>query len=61
VSRDGRVLEKGLGSCIVLNDFDSTWDVKCLIVTRSNLVVTWRVRPHMGIISWFPRELCWFL
>ena len=24
--------------------------VKGLIVTKSNLVVTWKVRPHIGII-----------
>ena len=35
----------------VLNEFDSTWGVKGLIVTMSNLVVTWKVRPHLGIIS----------
>ena len=34
----------------VLKKFDSIWGVKGLIVTRSNLVVTWKVRPHMGII-----------
>ena len=33
----------------VLNEFDSTWGVKGLIVTHSNLVVTWKVRPHMSI------------
>ena len=32
-----------------LEEFDSIWGVKGLIVTRSNLVVTWKVRPHMGI------------
>ena len=35
----------------ILNEFDSTWGVKGLIVTKSNLVVTWKVRPQMGIIS----------
>ena len=35
----------------VLYEFDSTWVVKGLIMTYSNLVVTWKVRPHMGIIS----------
>ena len=44
----------------VLNEFDSTGGVEGLIVTRSNLVVTWRVRLQMDIISWFPRELRWF-
>ena len=24
------------------------------LVTRSNLVLTWKVRPHMGKMSWFP-------
>ena len=33
--------------------------VKDLIVTWSNLVVTWKVRPHMGIICRFPLGLCW--
>lgn len=27
------------------------WCVQGLIATRSNLVVTWKIRPHMGIIS----------
>lgn len=31
-----------------------------LIVTWSDLVVTWKDRPHMGINSWFPHGLCWF-
>ena len=36
----------------VLNKFDSTWGgVKGLIMTWSSIVVTWKVRPHMGIIS----------
>ena len=35
----------------VLKEFDSIWGVKGLIMTRNNLVVTWKVRPHMGIIS----------
>jgi hypothetical protein len=38
----------------VLNEFDSTLGgggVKDLIVTWSNLVVTWKVRPQMGILS----------
>jgi hypothetical protein len=28
----------------VLNEFDSRWGVKGLIVTRSNLVVAWKIR-----------------
>ena len=44
----------------ILNKFDSTWAVKGLIVTCINLVVTWKVRPHMGIISWFPPGVHWF-
>lgn len=35
----------------VLNEFDSTWGVKCLIVTQSNFMVTWMVRPQMSVIS----------
>ena len=35
----------------ILNKFDLTWGVKGLIMTRSNLVVTWKDRPHMSIIS----------
>jgi hypothetical protein len=35
----------------VLKEFDSVWCIKGLIVTRSNLVVTWKVRPWMDIIS----------
>ena len=34
----------------VRNEFDSTWEVKGLIVAWSNLVVTWKVRPHMCIV-----------
>ena len=34
--------------------------VECLIVTMSNLVVTWKVRPHMDIISWFQLRWHWF-
>ena len=34
--------------------------VKSLSVTRINLVVTWKVRPQMIIISWFPLKLHWF-
>ena len=44
----------------VLNKFDLTWGVKNLIVTWSNLVVTWKDRPQMSIISWFPLGLRWF-
>jgi hypothetical protein len=36
-----------------LNEFDSTWGVKGLIMTWNNLVVTSRVRPHVDIISLF--------
>ena len=34
----------------VLREFDSFWCVKVLIVTCSNLAVTSKVRPYMGII-----------
>ena len=34
-----------------INKINSIWGVKGLIMTRSNLVITWKVRPHMGIIS----------
>ena len=34
--------------------------VKGLIVTWSNLVVTWKVRPQMDIISWLLLGLHWF-
>jgi hypothetical protein len=43
-----------------LNKFNSTWRIKSLIVTRSNLVVTWIVRSQMSIISWYPLKLHWF-
>ena len=43
-----------------LNEFDSTWGVKGLIVTLSNSVITSKVRPHMGIISWSPLGSRWF-
>ena len=42
----------------ILNKFDSTWDVKGLIVTRSNLVTTWKEMSQMSTISWFPLRLC---
>jgi hypothetical protein len=35
----------------VLKEFDNVWRVKGLIVTRIHLVVTWKVRPHVSIIS----------
>ena len=41
----------------VLNKFDLIWCVKGLIVTRSNLVVTWTIRPQIGIISRGPISL----
>ena len=43
----------------VLNKFDSTWGVKNLIMTRSNLVVTWMDRSQMCIVSWFPLGSSW--
>ena len=33
---------------------------ECGSLTRSNLVVTWKVMPHMDIISWSPLGLGWF-
>ena len=46
-------LEKALDIAYqgVLDDLDSIWGVKGLIVTHSNLVVMWKVKPQMGIIS----------
>lgn len=46
-------LEKALDVAYqdVLSEFDSVWGVKNLIMTRSNLVITWKVRPRMNIIS----------
>ena len=38
----------------ILNNFDLTWGIKGLIMTRSNLVVTWKDRVHRNIISWLP-------
>ena len=35
----------------ILNKFDLTWGVKGLIVTQSNLVVTWKDTPQMSISS----------
>ena len=35
----------------VLDELDSVWCVKQLIATRSNLMVTWKERPWIGIIS----------
>lgn len=40
----------------VLNDFDLVWCLKGLIVTRTNLLVIWKMKPRMSIISWAP----WF-
>ena len=42
-----------------LTNFNSTWGVKGLIVTWSNLIVTWKFRPQMGIISSSPLGLRW--
>jgi len=41
----------------ILNEFDRTWRVKNLIVTHSNLDVTFMNRPQMSIISWVSLEL----
>ena len=35
----------------ILHKFDLTWRVKGFIVTRSNLVVTWKDRPQWSMIS----------
>ena len=35
----------------VLDGFDSVRRVKGFVVTCSNLVVIWKVWPHMGILS----------
>lgn len=35
----------------ILSKFDLTWGVKDLIVIWSNLVVTWKDKPQMSIIS----------
>jgi hypothetical protein len=35
----------------VLTEFDLVCCVKGLIVTCSNLMVTWKLRPQMGIVS----------
>ena len=35
----------------VLNEFDSTWGVKNLIVTWSNVIVAWMDTLQMNIIS----------
>lgn len=45
----------------VLNEFDSIWGAKDLIMTRSNLMVKWKARPHMGIIYLFPLIVQCFL
>ena len=47
-----RNLEKALDVAYhdILNKFDLTWGFKGLIVTRSNLVVTWKNGPQMSII-----------
>lgn len=34
----------------VLDKFDLIWCVKGRIVTRRNLVATWRIQPRMGTI-----------
>ena len=44
----------------VRNEFDLTWGIKGLIESRSNLVITWKDRPQMGTIFWFPLGLRWF-
>ena len=35
----------------ILQELNNGWCVKDVIVICNNLVVTWKVRPHMGIIS----------
>ena len=35
----------------VFNEIVTSWCIKGLIVTHSNLSVTWKVRPHVGIVS----------
>lgn len=35
----------------VLNEIDKVWCVKGLIAICNNLLVTWKVRPHIGTIS----------
>lgn len=44
----------------VLNKFNSTREAKGLKVTQGNLVVMWKVRPQMDIISKLPLGLRWF-
>jgi hypothetical protein len=34
-----------------LDNFDTTWGINGLIVTWSNLVITWKDRLHVSIIS----------
>ena len=48
-------LEKALDVAYqdILNEFDKTWGVKNVIVTHSNLVVTWMDRPQINIIYRF--------
>ena len=57
-----RDLEKALDAAYddMLNEFQLIWRVKNLIVTRSNLVVTWMDRLQMSIVSSFPLRLRWF-
>ena len=47
----------GRGYHDILNKFDLIWGVKGLIVTRSNLVPTWKDTPQMSIISRFPLRM----
>ena len=35
----------------IRNEFDLTLEVKGLIMTRSNFIITWKDRPHKNIIS----------
>ena len=44
----------------ILNDINSMWGVKGLILTCSNLVVTWKVRPWLDIISCCPLSFTLF-
>lgn len=34
----------------VLDKFDEVWGVRCLVLSHSNLVMTCKVKPRMGII-----------
>lgn len=52
-------LENAPDVAYVLRMFGEVWCVKALIATKSNLVVTWKVRPKIGTSTYTPGVPWW--